>query len=174
MLEIDDGGSTNGIAYPQSATALASVEGYGMNLSGVVFNSSSSSAEDDIAELTNNNGTFNGIIDFNDQGSTSFKNTFTASYAADSSVSGRGTVTPTKNGYFLTLYIVDSATAVAVSTDGGFVALGALVKQNSSAQSNVVASHLATLRVNASPHAKSDRKGAPHTRSTSTPNTRSK
>jgi hypothetical protein len=148
MLEIDDGGMTNGIAYAQSATTLASGEGYGMNMSGAT----TSSAEDDIAQFTNNNGQFSGIIDINDQGTTSFKNTFSANYAADSVVAGRGAVSPTRNGFFLTTYVVDSSTAVAVSSDNTFVGLGALVMQNSSAKSNVVANHLAVLRVNASAH----------------------
>jgi hypothetical protein len=148
MLEIDDGGMTNGIAYAQSATTLASGEGYGMNLSGVTTNS----AEDDIAEFTNNNGNFSGIIDINDQGATSFKNTFSASFAADSTVAGRGVVTPTTNGFFLTTYVVDGSTTVAVSSDNNFVGLGALVQQNSSAKSNVVANHLAVLRINPSAH----------------------
>ena len=148
MLEIDDGGMTNGIAYSQSATTLASGEGYGMNLSGVTPNS----AEDDIAEFTNNNGRFSGIIDVNDQGATSFKNSFSADYAADTAVAGRGDVSPNTNGFFLTTYVVDSNTAVAVSSDQNFVGLGALVQQNSSAKSNVVANHLAVLRVNASAH----------------------
>jgi len=166
ILEIDDGGMTNGIAYPQSATSLASGEGYGMNLSGVFFSSSSSSAEDDIAQFTNNNGALTGIIDFNDQGSTSFKNTFSADYSADTTVAGRGTVTPTQNGPLLTTYVVDNSTAVAVITDPTMVGLGALVQQNSSAKSNVVANHLAVLRVNASAHMrKSATKRAMPTRS---------
>jgi hypothetical protein len=148
MLEIDDGGMTNGIAYSQSATTLASGEGYGMNLSGATSNS----AEDDIAEFTNNNGSFGGIIDVNDQGTTSFKNSFSATYAADPTVSGRGTVTPTNNGYLLTTYVVDSATTVAVSTDPSIVALGALVKQNATAKSSVLANHLTVLRINPSVH----------------------
>jgi hypothetical protein len=165
ILEIDDGGMTNGIAYPQSATSLASGEGYGMNLSGVSF-SSSSSAEDDIAQFTNNNGALTGIIDFNDQGSTSFKNTFSADYSADTTVAGRGTVTPTQNGLLLTTYVIDNSTAVAVITDPTMVGLGALVQQNSSAKSNVVANHLAVLRVNASAHMrKSATKRAMPTRS---------
>jgi hypothetical protein len=149
MLEIDDGGTTNGVAYSQTATSLASGEGYGLNQTGITTNS----AEDDIAEFTNNNGTFNGIIDFNSQGATSFKNTFSEDYAADSAVAGRGDVSPNNNnGFFLTTYVVDNATAVAVSSDQNFVGLGAIVKQNSSAKSNAVANHLALLRVNASAH----------------------
>jgi len=148
ILEIDNGGMTNGIAYPQSTTTLASGEGYGMNLSGATSNSS----EDDIAEFTNNNGSFTGIVDVNDQGATSFKNTFSATYTADPTVSGRGTVANPKNGYLLTTYVVDSATTVVVSTDPSIVALGALVKQNAAAKSNVVANHLAVLRINPSAH----------------------
>ena len=148
MLEIDNGGMTNGIAYPQSTTTLASGEGYGMNLSGATSNSS----EDDIAEFTNNNGSFTGIVDLNDQGATSFKNTFSATYTADPTVSGRGTVANPKNGYLLTTYVVDSATTVVVSTDPSIVALGALVKQNAAAKSNVAANHLAVLRINPSAH----------------------
>jgi hypothetical protein len=143
MLEIDDGGMTNGIAYSQTATTLASGEGYGMNMTGIT----TTSAEDNIAEFTNNNGSFSGIIDVNDQGATAFKNTFSANYVADTTVAGRGSVSPTRNGFFLTTYVVDSATAIAVSSDNNFVGLGALVKQNSSAKSNVVANHLAVLRI---------------------------
>jgi len=156
ILEIDDGGMTNGIAYPQSTTTLASGEGYGMNLSGAT----SSSAEDDIAEFTNNNGSFSGIIDINHQGSASFKNPYSGSYAADSTVAGRGTVTNTKNGPLLTTYVVDSSTTVAVSTDSTIVALGALVTQNSSAKSNAVANHLAVLRTIPSARMKLTRKKA--------------
>ena len=119
-----------------------------MNLSGATSNSS----EDDIAEFTNNNGSFTGIVDVNDQGATSFKNTFSATYTADPTVSGRGTVTNPKNGYLLTTYVVDSATTVVVSTDPSIVALGALVKQNAAAKSNVAANHLAVLRINPSSH----------------------
>jgi len=148
MLEIDNGGMTNGIAYSQTATTLASGEGYGMNTTGVTTNS----AEDDVAEFTNNNGSFSGIIDINDQGATAFKNTFSANYAADATVAGRGTVTPSSNGSLLTTYVIDNSTAVAVITDPSMVGLAALVKQNSSAKSNVVANHLAVLRINPSAH----------------------
>ena len=158
MLEIDDGGLTNGIAYPQSATALASGEGFGMNLSGVTSNS----AEDDIAEFTNNNGGWSGIIDFNDQGTTSFRNSFSSMYAADSSVAGRGAVTPSgNNGYYLTTYVIDRSTVAAVSVDSSYVALGAVVQQNAGAKSNVVANHLTVLRNVASARMKAkSKKGA--------------
>ena len=150
LVEIDGLGTTNGVAYPQTASpTLASGEGYGMNLSGLFLQSGgvSPNAEDDIAEFTNDNGTFGpGIIDFNGQGSVQFKNTFQATYAADNTVAGRGTVTPSNNGYLLTTYTVDGTTTVAVSTDPQLVALGALVKQNATAKSNTAAAHLSVLR----------------------------
>jgi len=142
MLEIDDGGMTNGIAYAQTATTFASGQAYGLNLSGANTNS----AEDDIAEFTNSNGAFKGIIDINQQGTTSFRNSFTANYSADGSIAGRGSVTPKNNAYSLVTYVVDSSTSVAVSIDPSFVGLGALVQQNSSARSSVLANHLAVLR----------------------------
>jgi hypothetical protein len=160
MLEIDDGGMTNGIAYAQKATTFASGEGYGMNLSGATANSS----EDDIAEFTNNNGSFSGIIDFNDQGSLSFRNAYGGNYTADTAVPGRGTVANTKNGPLLTTYVIDSSTSVAVSTDPKMVGLGALVTQNSGAKSNVVAKHLAVLRTTLSPRMKSAKKKSAATR----------
>jgi hypothetical protein len=161
MLEIDNGGMTNGIAYAQTATSLASGEGYGMNLSGA----NTTSSEDDIAEFTNNNSSFSGIIDINQQGSTSFRNAFSANYSADSTVPGRGTVNPTKNGFLLATYVVDSATAIAVSTDSSFVGLGALVTQSASAKSNAVTNHLAVLRMAPAARMKSRTKKAIPTRS---------
>jgi hypothetical protein len=149
LIEIDGLGITSGVAYAQAASpALATGEGYGMNLSGVFLQSGGfTNSEDDIAEFTNNNGTFGpGIIDFNDQGTLAFKNTFQSSYAADTTVPGRGTVTPSNNGYLLTTYTIDSTTTVAVSTDPSYVALGAIVKQNATAKSNAAAAHLAVLR----------------------------
>lgn len=157
LLEIDDAGSTNGIAYPQSATTLASGVGYGMNLTGATSNS----AEDDVAQFTNNNGVFNGIIDINDQGTTSFRNTFSGNYSADATIAGRGVVDQTTNAPLLTTYVIDSSTAVAVSADSNFVGLGALVAQNASAKSNVVASHLSVLRIKPSAHASVRKKSAP-------------
>ena len=153
MLEIDNGGITNGVTYAQTATSLASGEGYGLSQTGVFFDGVQfSTAEDDIAEFTNNNGRFNGIIDVNQQGTLFFKNSFSADYTADTTVIGRGSVSPNSNGYFLTTYVVDNSTAVAVSSDNTFVGLGVLAKQNSSAKSNAIANHLAVLRVNSSAH----------------------
>lgn len=146
MMEIDNGGSTNGVAYAQTATSLAASQGYGMNLSGANLNAGAE--EDDIAEFTNNSGTFTGLIDFNDQGSSlSSGQKFSSTYLADSTVSGRGMVTAGSNSYDLVTYVVDSSTVVLLPIDNTLVGLGSFALQNSSAKANAAISHLAVLRV---------------------------
>jgi len=152
LLEIDNLGVTDGIAYAQGGSpTLASSQGYGMNLTGS-NNSISTSVleEDDIAEFTNNSGTLTGLMDFNDGGSTAFDQSYSASYAADTTgIPGRGTVmAPTNNSaYDMVTYVVDSSTAVCIGTDSNFVAVGSIETQNASAKSNAAAQHLAVLRL---------------------------
>lgn len=148
LLEIDDGGSTAGVAYPQSATSLASGEGYGMNLTGFNFaNFSGSFEEDAIAEFVNTNGSFSGLIDFNDQGTITAAKQFTSTYSADGTVPGRGVVSPGNNGFNLVSYVVDSSTAVFVEIDNNpiQVGIGSFALQNASASSNAAAAHLKVL-----------------------------
>jgi len=144
ILEIDDGGVTDGVAYAQGASpTLASGQGYGMNLSG--FNGVE---EDDIAEFTNTNGTWAGHVDFNDEGVTDFGETYTSNYAADSSVPGRGVVTPTNaNSFNLVTYVVDSSSVVFVETDSTQVGMGSFGTQNASADSNAAARLLTVLQL---------------------------
>jgi hypothetical protein len=153
LLEIDDAGITSGVAYPQgSSPTLASGRGYGMNLTGSNFgNISGNFEEDDIAEFTNSNGSFTGVIDSNDQGSLTANQRFSATYAADSTIPGRGVITPVSNAFNLVSYMVDSSTAVFVEVDNNpvQVGLGSFSLQNATAKSNAAAAHLAVLRVTA-------------------------
>jgi hypothetical protein len=142
LLEIDNAGTTAGVAYPQSATSLASGEGYGMNLSGI-----NTVEEDDIAEFVNTNGNFAGLIDFNDAGSLSPALRFSSSYTADSTVPGRGVVTAGNNAFNLVSYVVDGSTSVFVETDSNQVGIGSFTLQNATASSNAAATHLKVLRV---------------------------
>lgn len=137
LLEIDDGGMTTGVAYSQTATSIASSQGFGMNLSG----SNSSGEEDDIAEFAMNNTALSGLIDFNDQGATSFAQRFSATYATDATAPGRGTVTSSSMN--LVTYVVDSSTVVFVEVDKKQVGLGSLHSQTTSANSTGVAFHFA-------------------------------
>ena len=152
LLEIDGAGMTDGTAFAQTPGAsLASSQGYGMNLSGLVLTNNgfgSPTEEDDIAEFTNTNGSLSpGVIDFNDTGSTNFGLRFSSSYATDSTVSGRGVISPSSNSYNLVTYAIDNSSEVVVSIDGSLVGLGSISEQNASAKSNAAARHLAVLRL---------------------------
>lgn len=150
LLEIDNAGVTSGVAYPQTSTTLASAQGYGFNLTGInAGNGTGSFEEDDIAEFTNTNGAFSGIIDFNDQGSVTPGQQFAASYAPDTTISGRGMVTPTTNGFKLVTYVVDSSTTVFVEVDSSQLGLGSFGLQTPGTKSNMAAMHLAALHVRA-------------------------
>ena len=148
LLEIDDAGTTAGVAYPQSATSLASGEGYGMNLASVNFGNGGVE-EDDISEFVNTNGSFAGLIDFNDGGSVTAAQHFSSTYTADSTVPGRGVIAPGTNGFNLVSYVVDSSTAVFVEVDNNpvQVGIGSFAVQNASASSNAAATHLKVLRL---------------------------
>jgi hypothetical protein len=150
LLEIDSApGTTDGVAYVQTPGAtLGSAQGYGFNLTGINFATASGSfEEDDIAEFTNTSGAFTGLIDFNDQGTTSFDQKFAATYAADSTIPGRGVITPTTNAFNLVSYVVDSSTSVFVEVDTSQLGLGSFGLQTAAAKSNVAAMHLAALHL---------------------------
>jgi len=144
LLEIDNAGTTSGVAYAQTPGAtLTSAQGYGFNLTGV----NSNGEEDDIAEFTNTSGAFTGLIDFNDQGTTTFDQKFAATYTADSTIASRGVITPTTNAFNLVSYAVDSSTSVFVEVDTNQLGLGSFGLQTSTAKSNVAAMHLAALNL---------------------------
>jgi hypothetical protein len=148
LLEIDSAGVTSGVAYPQTSTTLASTQGYGMNLTGINAGSGSGSfEEDDIAEFTNTSGSFSGLLDTNDQGSLTPDQKFGATYAADTTIASRGTVTPTTNGFNLITYVVDGSTTVFVEVDASQLGLGTFGLQTPTAKSNIAAMHFAALHL---------------------------
>jgi hypothetical protein len=125
-----------------------------MNLSG-----NNGVEEDDIAEFTASSTSFSGgHIDFNDDGVTAFGKTFTSTYAADSTVAGRGVVTPGSNAFNLVSYVVDTSTVVFVEIDTNQVGLGSFVAQTASAKSNAAERHLAVMRIVAGPKGKLKRR----------------
>ena len=134
ILEIDNAGFTSGTSYQQGSNpTLASGAGYGMDITGSNDFGGSPIEEDDMAEFTNTSGTLTGIIDFNDAGSTGFNNSYSASYAADSTgISGRGIVTSgNNNSYDMATYAVDGSTAFGTIIDSGIVGLATISTQAS-------------------------------------------
>ncbi|HXM66480.1 MAG TPA: hypothetical protein VN911_07090 [Candidatus Acidoferrum sp.] len=160
LLEIDSGtttGITTGAAYTQTSPlpAFASGQGYGMNLSGVFLGSATfpASEVDDIAEFTANNGTLTaGIIDENSPGAPSpifdvglVNGTYgtidsNGRYFVQAQAGQTNSSNTTSNGGFaLTLYTVDGMTFPFIEVDGGQVATGVVVLQNSSAANPALA-----------------------------------
>ncbi len=145
LLEIDNAGITAGVAYSQTATTLADAQGYGFNLTGINSGNGLGTFEEDaIAEFTNNGGTFTGLIDLNDQGSTSSGQRFLEAYAPTGAAS-RAQIT-SNSIYNLVSYVVDSGTTVFVEVDSNQVGLGSFGLQTPGAKSNLATMHLAALR----------------------------
>ncbi len=155
MIEVDGGGVTAGAAFQQSATSPNSSTGFGFNLTASNSgNGNGGFEEDDIAEFTLNSTNFSGLIDVNDQGTTgsgNFDQTFNGTITMDSTNSGRGILSNSfLNG---AVYTVDASTMLFLETDGSTqLGVGGMEEQNASAKSNLAASHLAMLRLQARPH----------------------
>jgi hypothetical protein len=156
ILEVTGSGNgiVDGVAYLQGGSpTLASGQGYGMNLTGTNLNSG---GEDDIAEFIYNSTSASsnfspGSIDYNNplSGSLSWGNGFSGTYAADSTVAGRGTVINAPSAYTFVIYVVNGGantpTAVVINSDTNFVSLGSLGTQTAGASSNAATRHLAVL-----------------------------
>jgi hypothetical protein len=149
LLEIDSSGITTGAAFAQSSPipTLASGQGYGMNLSGINLGAATGTPVevDDIAEFTANNGTLTaGIIDenFTSAPAPNFdvglvNGTYVAidsngRFGISAQAGQNNSSTTTLNGGFtLTLYAVDGTSFPFIEVDGGQVATGVVVLQNS-------------------------------------------
>jgi hypothetical protein len=140
LVEIDGSGVSSGVAFVQTSTALASSQGYAMNLAASNVNSE----EDDIAEFSTSSTGISGLIDINDQGTTQFDQKLTGTYSPDSPATGRGILNASLfSGVY---YTIDSSNALFLETDSSQLGLGTFQRQNASAKSNLATSHWATLR----------------------------
>jgi hypothetical protein len=152
LLEIDSLGVTTGAAYTQTSPlpAFASSQGYGLNLPG--FNLTNDSEVDDIAEFTagSSETLTAGIIDENYPGASPllFDLPLTAgTYGTIDSLgryglsaqAGNSSTTTLNGGFVLTLYTVDGTTFPFIEMDGGQIATGVVVEQNSSAANPALA-----------------------------------
>ncbi len=151
LLEVDDSGMMAGAAYPQTSTAVPDTsQGYGLNLSGTNLGASTGQlAEvDDIVEFaTAGSGlTLTGIIDenFAPGSAPSYALALSGgSYTAPSggrgqlgASAGNSTTSTLNGGFSVNYYTVDGTTFPFVENDGGQIAAGVFVKQNSTASSS--------------------------------------
>lgn len=148
LLEIDNSGMMAGNALTQSSTAaLATSQGYALNLSGTNLGGATGSTVevDDIAEFaTSSSGTnLTGVTDenFAPGGNPNYALALSGNYnnpdtsgrgqlAANAGNSNNGTL---NGGFSLTYYSVDGSSFPFIESDNGQVTVGVFVKQNSSA-----------------------------------------
>jgi hypothetical protein len=142
LVEIDGNGVTSGVAFSQTSTALAANEGYAFGLAAV--NLQQGFREDDIAQFTTTSTSFKGVIDYNDQGSTSFRQTLNGTYTPDSPPTGAGILSA--NSFSGIYYTVDSSNVLFIELDSTQLGLGAFQTQNANASSNLASAHLAMIR----------------------------
>jgi hypothetical protein len=157
LMEIDTGiinAVTAGNAYPQSSTALATSQGYVLNLSGINLTGSSFIEEDDIAEFTTTSSAYTGIVDLNDEGGQTFNNTLRGTYTIDGT--GRGVASD--NFFNFNFYAVNSSTFLVLETDAGQVGTGIFELQGNGASPGKVQGVGSMLRPPVSPHLSLKRK----------------
>jgi hypothetical protein len=149
MLETDSATVTVGAGYAQTSQTFAASQNYGLNLSAVnTGNGSGSFEEDDIAQFTTTSTGFSGIVDINDEGSTSFDQSFSGTYTAPDST-GRGTATTTANNnqfVSFTFYVVDSSTVLLLETDSNQIGTGTIELQSAPAAHAAARSAVSLVR----------------------------
>jgi len=157
LLEIDSSGAigfngvTVGTTFVQTSTSIAASQGYGLNLSGINITNGVTAffEEDDIAEFTTTSTGFAGIVDLNDEGTTTFDQSLSGSYTAPSG--GRGTFTTSNfvNGNF---YAVNGSTLLVLETDSNQIGLGIFEQQGGSGIPGAVQSSSVSVLRPVSPH----------------------
>jgi len=140
LVEIDNGAATStgisgGTIYQQSATSLASSQGYAFNLSGVNGNGE----VDMISQFTANGTNLTGLYDVNNLGYLQSNESLgTGTYSLSSN--GRGTISfpglQTGSNSFtsslnLAFYVVDNSTVIVVETDENQLGTGMFQMQGS-------------------------------------------
>jgi hypothetical protein len=151
LLEIDGAGISAGNALTQTNTSLAASQGYGVDISASNIASGSLFEEDDIAEFTSTSSGFSGLVDVNDDGTTSFDKTFDGTYSSLSGPAGRYQVTVNEssglpNGLSGAVYTVDGSTLLFLEVDSFQIGTGMLQVQNASGSDAQVSHHVNVFR----------------------------
>ncbi len=133
MLETDSAAITSGAAFAQTSQTFAASQGYGLNLS--AFNTGGFE-EDDIAEFSATSSSFTGIVDINDEGTTSFDQAFSSSTYNPPDSTGRGSASTIEHGnpyISFNFYVVNSSTVLLLETDSTQIGAGTIELQSASA-----------------------------------------
>ena len=146
MLETDTANLTIGSAQVQTAgAAIAASEGYGLNLSAINTSEGEGEVfeEDDIAQFTTTSSGFSGVVDINDEGTTTPNQALAGTYPTATSV----TTTIGSNAFVsFNFYPVTNNQFLLLETDSNQIGVGQFWLQSSS--SSAVAGHraLSTVR----------------------------
>ena len=143
LLESDAGGVTGGSALEQQTgvTDLAS-QGYGLNVSGADLNVVPATEADEIAEFKTSGGNLTGTVDINDGGSLATQ-ALTGTYGANTlgGFPGAGSATLTAGFGGMFYYVVDSGTALFISTDSTLPGLGLMSAQSTPSSKAAISTH---------------------------------
>ncbi len=159
MLETDSLALTSGAAFAQTSQAFAASQGYGLNLS--AFNTAGGFEEDDIAEFALNSSGFSGIVDINDEGGTSFDQSFSSSVYNPPDGTGRGSAATIEHGNTFisyTFYVVNSSTVLFLETDSTQVGAGTIELQSASGSPGTAQARIAIVHPAVRAHAAFRRK----------------
>ncbi len=161
LVEIDNpttigfNGVTVGTGFVQTSTSIAATQGFGMNLSAInVGTAGGFFEEDDIAEFTTTSTGFTGIVDLNDEGTTTFNQALNGTYSAPS-----GGVSAFQTNFFNgNFYIVNGSTALVLETDNNQIGTGIAEQQSGSGIPGAAKSSSVSILHPIAPHGALQRK----------------
>jgi hypothetical protein len=133
MLDTDATVVATGTAVQQSGGPFSNTSlsgAFGLNISGVTgLNTVSPGEFDAVAQLTPNNGSFSGAMDFNNSGATSSSLTLTGNYAISSNGRGTGTLHNSLGTFNLTFYLGSGSKVLFIENDPATVSAGLMATQ---------------------------------------------
>jgi hypothetical protein len=145
LLEIDGANLTVGAAFAQTAgAAIAASQNYGLNLTATNTSNGAGAffEEDDIAQFLTSSSGFSGIVDINDEGTTTFDQPLTGTYPSATSVT---TSIGSNEFVSFNFYPVSNSQFLLLETDNDQIGIGSFELQ--SAPSSAAASHRAISMV---------------------------
>jgi len=150
MLEADHGNVTIGAGYAQqSGVTLPASENFGFNLSAIDLNNGQGDfEEDDIAQFTATSTGFTGIVDINDEGTTTPNQSFIGAYATTIDSAGRGQVTTIANNsayVSFNFYAVSNNQFLLLETDRIQIGVGTFEQQSASGAGGDARSHVSIM-----------------------------
>ncbi len=124
LLESDTTGFlTSGVAYVQTGTSLGTSQSFGLNLTAINVGNGQGGffEEDDIGQFNTSSSSITGVVDLNDEGSTTFKNAFSSDYQT---VTTGEYNTTTSNLFSFNMYAVNAQTFLLLEVDGTQIGTG--------------------------------------------------